>query len=155
MSCRHLGNEREDGKSPGEMFGRRRIDISKEFRVWGCRVIARKPIPWRDGKLDKQAVDGINLGPILAQPQSDSPIQRGRGIGFESARLATWTTDRFKLVADLTRTPRGEPTVAKLQLFDLVADPGETNDLAADSPEVVTRLGAELARWRKAIRKRS
>jgi len=176
--CSDNGPEGRSGKAPGSagnLRGRKRSLYEGGTRVpgllcWpaklpGGRVIETLActsdfVPtiasWLDLALpEDRALDGINLGPILAQPQSDSPIQRGRGIGFESARLATWTTDRFKLVADLTRTPRGEPTVAKLQLFDLVADPGETNDLAAESPEVVTRLGAELARWRKAIRKRS
>jgi len=41
------------------------------------------------------------------------------------------------------------PSVAALpsQLFDLARDPGETVDLAAQEPERVRRMEAELARW--------
>ncbi len=34
-------------------------------------------------------------------------------------------------------------------LFDLAADPGETRDLAGERPELVARLRAELAEWRR------
>ena len=54
--------ERRDGKSCGELFGRKKIDINKYFRVWGCRVVARKPIPWRDGKLDERRIDCVYCG---------------------------------------------------------------------------------------------
>ena len=99
-------------------------------------------------------LDGINLAPIIDQAVAGEVRQRGRGIGFESARLATWTTDQFKLVASLKRNPGGEPTVTRRQLFDLVEDPAETEDVASEFPEVVAQLAAKLARWREAIRKR-
>ena len=34
-------------------------------------------------------------------------------------------------------------------LFDLIADPGETKDLAAAEPEVTSRLAQSLAAWRQ------
>jgi hypothetical protein len=34
-------------------------------------------------------------------------------------------------------------------LFDLARDPGETRDLAADQPEVLARVQARFAAWRK------
>ena len=57
-----------DGKSPTELFGARRPNMHKKYRVWGCRVIARKPLPWRDGKLDTQAVEGVNMGRARTKP---------------------------------------------------------------------------------------
>jgi hypothetical protein len=36
-------------------------------------------------------------------------------------------------------------------LFDLVADPGEQNDLAATNPELVAPLREKLGRWRAAV----
>lgn len=56
---------------------------------------------------------------------------------------------RYKLIewhegAQLARGP-----VASL--FDLVADPGEQNDLAATKPELVAPLREKLGRWRAAV----
>ena len=57
-----------DEKSPTELFGASRPNMHKKYRVWGCRVIARKPLPWRDGKLDTQAVEGVNMGRARTKP---------------------------------------------------------------------------------------
>ncbi|MEV0644295.1 sulfatase-like hydrolase/transferase [Phytomonospora sp. NPDC050363] len=38
-----------------------------------------------------------------------------------------------------------------LALYDLAADPGETRDLAAERPEVVTRLRADWSRWHETV----
>jgi arylsulfatase A-like enzyme len=34
------------------------------------------------------------------------------------------------------------------RLYDLARDPGETNDIAAEQPEVAERLASRLARWK-------
>lgn len=103
---------------------------------------------------DGLQLDGINLAPLIDQATKGKPGQRGRAIGFESARMATWTTDQFKLVANLKREPGGMPPATRLQLFDLLSDPAETEDVSADNPLITTQLNAELTKWREAIRKR-
>ena len=57
----------KDGKSPRELRTGRRQSV-KKLRVWGCRVIARMPVPWRTGKIGAQAVVGINLGRARTKP---------------------------------------------------------------------------------------
>jgi arylsulfatase A len=39
----------------------------------------------------------------------------------------------------------------RMQLFDLAADPGETVDLAARHPELVTELASRLETWRRSV----
>jgi len=34
-------------------------------------------------------------------------------------------------------------------LFDLLEDPGETNDLAAEKPQILQSMKATLVKWRK------
>ena len=63
-----LTTARDTDMSRREMFGYPRANVAKKYRVWGCRVIARKPVPWRDGKIDAQAVEGINLGRCRTKP---------------------------------------------------------------------------------------
>ena len=62
-----IARHRRDGKSPRELRTGRRANINSR-RVWGCRVAARIPPPWREGKLDQQNVDGINLGRCRTKP---------------------------------------------------------------------------------------
>ena len=65
-------------------------------------------------------IDGISLLPLI----DGERIERGSGIGFQSSGQVAWIADRYKLV-----TPRrGEP----MELYDIINDPSEQNDLSAD-----------------------
>lgn len=56
-----------DGISVGEKFDGRRRNLSRR-RVWGCRVVAKKPAPWVQNKTDDRGVVGINLGRSRTKP---------------------------------------------------------------------------------------
>jgi arylsulfatase A-like enzyme len=53
-------------------------------------------------------------------------------------RLRSIQVGRYKLIV----SDRGEP-----ELYDLDADPEETEDLTAAHPEIVSELAAELSKW--------
>ena len=65
---------------------------------------------------------------------------------------------RWKLVAGNgsggRETPRGKPFAHPYQLFDLRADPAESEDVAAEHPQIVQRLTARLEAIRRAGRSR-
>ena len=79
-------------------------------------------------------LDGISLLPLL----TGQATRRGKAIGFQSGRVATWMEDRYKLVRQKK----------KKMLFDIVADPAEKKDLAAAMPERVTAMTKALDAWR-------
>jgi iduronate 2-sulfatase len=96
-----------------------------------------------------QPIDGVSLVPVLGDPMATVrdhvyhafPRPRpgqgewlGRAIRTERHRFVEWRPWR-----DPDATP-------DLELYDYVADPGETVNLAAQQPEVVARLRAMLAR---------
>ena len=56
---------------------------------------------------------------------------------------AAWIRGRYKLHSIPAEGRR------RFELYDLVADPGETEDLADFEPAVVSRLAAELEEWRR------
>jgi hypothetical protein len=60
---------------------------------------------------------------------------RGPVRSFLGRRAQAIVSGPFKLIV---------PTDEMPQLFDLEADPGETNDLASERPDVVARLRAVL-----------
>jgi arylsulfatase A-like enzyme len=61
------------------------------------------------------------------------------GTTIERDRTSCLRTERWKLI--LTHE------TGALQLFDLEADPGETRDVAAEHPEVLTELEGRLRAW--------
>ncbi|MEM8684226.1 MAG: arylsulfatase [Pseudomonadota bacterium] len=87
---------------------------------------------------DKRGVSGKSLVPVLqgtaAQVRDDADT-----MGIEVWGKKAVIGQRYKLVSS-PKKPHGE---ADWALYDLVADPAEQNDLAAQEPEIVqTMLGA-------------
>jgi len=70
------------------------------------------------------------------------PVARTQDFGGEAA----WTDNRFKLVTGQPR--RGVP---RSELYDLLADPKETTDIAAQHPDVVQRMAAQLHEWQRSV----
>lgn len=176
--CSDNGPEGKAGKAPGStgnLRGRKRSLYEGGTRVPGLLAWPKKLpkglvvdtlactsdfLPTISDWLEldvpaERALDGINLAPLLGLTTTGKPKLRNHPIGFESARLATWTTDHYKLVTTLQKNGTAIPPTKKLQLFDLLADPAETKDLSTTEPMETMRLHAELQKWRKAIRERS
>lgn len=105
---------------------------------------------------------GINLLPIL---KSGSPTPRAECFGEtfahdvadvdkpETSLIYRWVVEgKWKLLltydGQLGRYASSHPRAEKRpQLFDLLADPHEDQNLAASHPEVVERLTARLQEW--------
>ncbi|MEM6979878.1 MAG: sulfatase-like hydrolase/transferase [Planctomycetota bacterium] len=83
----------------------------------------------------EQLLDGMSLLPVI-----DGDVNRRvKPIGFRSRKQLAWTTQQFKLFSDNF----GETW----QLFDLLADPSETTDLAPHQPDLIGRMSADLQSW--------
>jgi len=94
-----------------------------------------------------QPLDGISLMPLLEGKMKERP----KPIGFwhpdgeeEMGELAAWNDNRYKLLTH----PRG-----KCALYDLTVDLGEKTDIAAQHPEIVNRMKAELKAWQDSVRR--
>lgn len=97
-------------------------------------AVAGVPMP-----ADKK-YDSVNLLPFLAGEKSGPPHDRL----FWRASNGRWATREgsFKLVRQKGKSD---------ELYDLAADIGETNDLAAAKSDVVKRLGSALDAWDKEL----
>ncbi|MEM9015521.1 MAG: sulfatase [Verrucomicrobiota bacterium] len=105
---------------------------------------------------------GLNLLPILKSGKA-TPREEVLGEGFahdvadvddiEASLLYRWIVkDQWKLLltydGKVNRYASSHPrTEMRPQLFDLLADPHETKNLAAENPEVVALLAAEIRDW--------
>lgn len=114
------------------------------------------------GSAVPEGLPGLNLLPNLRQ---ETPIERNRIFGEsfahdiadlnnpEASLLFRWCIeDKWKLLltydGEVNRYASTHPRTEKRpQLFDLVADPGEKTNLAAQHPQIVARLVQEIDQW--------
>ncbi len=95
-------------------------------------------------RTDDRPLDGISLMPLLAGRMD----QRPRAIGFQSGGQISLIDNRWKLIRAGGRKKDGA-----YMLFDLESDRAESKDLAADHPDRVASMKAELEAWQASCEK--
>jgi arylsulfatase A-like enzyme len=83
--------------------------------------------------------------PAIAFQNFKHPIARTRDFGGEAA----WMENRYKIVTGEPR--RGGKGGLRTELYDLLADPKETTDIAAQHPGVVQRMTEQLHAWQRSV----
>jgi arylsulfatase A-like enzyme len=81
--------------------------------------------------------DGINILPALRGQMS----VRDKPIGFAYNGKAAWMTQQYKLVVGLGKSQH------KAELYDLLQDPFEQNDVAEMYPDTVQVMTVALSEW--------
>jgi len=84
-----------------------------------------------------EPIDGVSLLPLIEGKMTERPLL----IGFESASQVSLTDNRYKIYSN----DKGK----SYMLFDLIEDPGETKDLAAEKPQILQSMKTTLVKWRK------
>ncbi|QQE13998.1 sulfatase-like hydrolase/transferase [Planctomycetota bacterium] len=82
--------------------------------------------------------DGISLLPVI----SSDKMLRNNLLPFESKTHVAIMDDRYKIIA-------GKKNLDNIELYDLVADPAETTDIASQYPQIVKSLNQSLQDWRE------
>lgn len=86
--------------------------------------------------IGERPLDGISLLPVVDGELTERLV----GIGFESGKQVAWSTQRYKLYS--------KNGGKAWELYDLIEDPEETNNIKKQFPEVVADLSKQLAAWR-------
>ena len=98
-------------------------------------------------EMNTRPYDGVSLLPVI----EDGLKVRPRPILFDGHGLATLNDNRYKLVHNPTqerhRSDNGTASVAEWELYDLMADPSETINLAERQPELLKRMRSQLRAW--------
>lgn len=103
---------------------------------------------------DSRPLDGVSLVPVFEGHMK----QRPEPIGFQSRNRAALSDNRYKLI----KYPKGDREgndgslktgTGEYQLFDVVADPSETTDLATQHPEIVAEMRKTLEGWQASCEK--
>ncbi len=87
-----------------------------------------------------EPIDGVSLLPLIRGEMKERP----RPIGFQSRGVATLNDNRYKLVIQGKKSP---------ELYDLIDDPSETNDIADKHPDMVEKMASELAQWQESCKR--
>jgi len=85
-------------------------------------------------KMTVKPIDGMDILPVFAGEMKERPTP----IGFASKGQAAWHDGKYKIIGG-GRKP--------WKLYDLEADPGESNDLAAKTPDRVKTMAASYEKW--------
>jgi len=161
--CSDNGPEGKDGRqgrnrgSAGPFSGRKRSLLEGGVRVpglleWPARIKAGRLTDIPCSTLDyfptvmdtlgfkikgrPEPVDGVSLLPLIENRMTERPLP----IGFESRNQVSLTGSRYKIYSkDNGKT---------YMLFDLIDDPGENNDIAAEKPEILRAMKKKLETWR-------
>ena len=92
---------------------------------------------WMDPELTRGTTPTVR-NPGIDFVNFRHPVARTRDFGG----MAAWTGNRYKLV----RRDNQEP-----ELFDLISDPSESNDLAARQPARAQAMLKELEAWQRSV----
>ncbi len=105
------------------------------------------------GAEGKNPFDGIDIWPLLtaARPALDREVfLYFDNMDLQCARLGKWKLHiaRHNVMVYNPAPPSGRVSLplAQPELYDLVADPAESYDVAAENPQVVADLQARIAR---------
>jgi arylsulfatase A-like enzyme len=88
--------------------------------------------------------DGISLLPLI----EGRAKERKRAIGFHCNGMQAWTERQYKIVR--TIKAKKKPS-SQWELYDLLDDPFETNDLAVTHPRIVARMAGDFANWAESV----
>ncbi len=100
-------------------------------------------------ELPQRPYDGVSLMPLIEGKMES----RDRAIGFQSNNVATWNSERFKLVVSGGNRKKASEGDSKVELFDLLADPSETQNIASQHPDIAAKMKQELIQWQASCKK--
>lgn len=92
---------------------------------------------------DMQPIDGRSLIPLLKDPKAE---WADRKLFIHNGRWSPGRRDKFKHRRSAVRTERWR-LVDNTLLYDISADPGQKNEVAATHSEVVKELSQNFDKW--------
>ncbi|MFT6864660.1 MAG: arylsulfatase A-like enzyme [Akkermansiaceae bacterium] len=98
-------------------------------------ILAALEIPLPDDRI----YDGVSLLPFVIGKQTE----RKKPLGFlnKDGKESAWIEHRYKLISRKKAS----------ELYDIIADPGESKNLLDQNPEIAKRMDTELAAWRTRV----
>lgn len=96
--------------------------------------------------LDPDSINRVHDGISLAEVFKSEPARREKPMGFRASDGRMWMENDWKIVQNVTFTTAGFIT-QPFELYNVIGDPGEEQNLIELYPERAERMREELARW--------
>ena len=90
--------------------------------------------------------DGVSLANVF----NSEPARRERPIGFRASGGVAWMDNDYKLVRNYTKK-KGSTQGAPYELYNLIGDPSEEQNLINQQPEIATRMERQLGEWNRSV----
>jgi len=88
-------------------------------------------------RVGDQPLDGLDLSPLLLKNRTSTPWPERMIFSFQNGNISARSQQyRYSNTG---------------QLFDMIADPGQTKDIAEDKPDIVANFATSVAHWRKDV----
>ena len=143
-----IGLKSPDPQRPIDGLSLRRLIVDDSMKerprpigFWRYNAGAeRKNDRWMDPELTRGTTP-TTRNPAIDFLNFKHPVARTSDFGGEAA----WTATRYKLH---TNNQKGK---TETELYDLIADPGEENDIASEHPDIVDKMTTELHAWQRSV----
>lgn len=96
--------------------------------------------------LDPNSINQVHDGISLAGVFKSEPSSRDQPLGFRASGGLMWLDNDWKLVKNYTKGKE-----ADFELYNLIGDPGEEQDLIKLYPEIASRLRMQLDEWSASV----
>ena len=97
-------------------------------------------------ELDPKDLNSVNDGISLADVFRSETGRRSRPIGFRAIGGIAWLDNDFRLVRN-----NAADTGAVFELYNVVGDPSEEQDLIEQRPDIAKRMREELDAWSRSV----
>ncbi len=102
--------------------------------------------------LPDRPMDGVSLMPLIEGKMGE----RSMPIAFEFGGYSTLVDNRYKLVHNRSgrrhRSDNGNVPVSEWELYDLLDDLEESENIADQHPEIVEIMKHELGKWQESVK---
>ncbi|GIS19041.1 MAG: hypothetical protein CM15mP120_09570 [Pseudomonadota bacterium] len=96
--------------------------------------------------LDPDSINRVHDGISLSEVFEREPNRRHKPLGFRASDGRMWMDNDWKIVQNVSFTKEGFIT-QPLELYNVVGDPSEEQNLIELYPQRAARMQAELAQW--------
>ena len=93
-----------------------------------------------DMKGKPEPIDGVSLLPLIEGTMKKRP----RPIGFQARNQLALSDNRYKIYSSNSGK--------SFELYDLIEDPSEANDIAAEKPEILKEMTQTLQEWQQSCK---
>ncbi len=97
-------------------------------------------------KLDPMSINAIGDGISIAHVFDSEPARRDRPIGFRASGGLAWLDNDYKLMRNYT-----SDTPDAYELYNLIGDPQEQQNLIEQQTQIATRMRSELDAWNRSV----